>query len=143
MHSAPPVLVPVGRFVWGWRLVILLAACSAIVLLGVWRTSPEQGVVWLGLWAVSCLAAAVLVKRDSLPPGNLRWDGSDWFFAPNEGATIAVSVMALWDAGSGMLVAVHAPDGHWRGGRCTWVNERQLPAHWHAWRCAIHARKIL
>ena len=142
MRSAPPVLVPVGRFVWGHRIALVLCVCTALACSGVaWLynvTLVQQwtmAVVWL-------LAAALswgLVRRESLDPGSLQWDGEAWWFQPQVGMQVPVRVTVGWDVGSAMLLGVRMPQPCGRIVRYTWLQATQVPAQWHALRCAVYA----
>lgn len=157
MHSAPPVLVPVGRFVWGHGVTAALAGLVALAMGWVWQASGAsalQGVAG----GLLCLLAAALswhwAKQEALPAGTLSWDGGDWTYAPHEtqgtNDALAVTVRVLWDAGPAMLVAVRtqAAGGAvqfsgWRGQRFAWMHATHMAGQWHAWRCAVYADDIL
>ena len=83
MHSAPPVLVPVGRFLWGARIHWALALSSALVLGTVGLTSAiavAQAAFALSIWCAACLLSHRWMASDTLPPGQLQWDGQEWRF---------------------------------------------------------------
>lgn len=149
MRSAPPVLVPVGRFVWGFRLPWVLAVGSGLLL---WLTghasapSPRHiligGLAWL-----ACLSAAwYSLPREMLPPGLLGWDGEGWQWQQPGAQAMAVDVQVVSDVGSAMLIRVSssaADSAPWTRHRFCWLSAAQMPALWHGWRCAVHGRDIL
>lgn len=146
MRSAPPVVYPVGRFVWGTRFLLALAVFSAVFLLGLWRETAYSVVLgWTGLvvWALAALLGWRLWGRETLPPGELRWDGAGWTHQAQEGVATPVHVAVLWDVGQALLVQVKAVQEHRGGPRCAWLAEKQSPALWHACRCAVFGRDIL
>ena len=145
MRSAPPVLVPVGRFVWGGRLVGLLATLTALagVLAGwqfgvtVWR-AIFMGCVWL----LAVTGACWISTRETLPPGELSWDGQSWWYRPSGGAVFEVTVSLQWDAGRALLLQLNGrPLGRWP--RHAWLQAAQMPEQWHGLRCAVHAGDTL
>jgi hypothetical protein len=146
MRSAPPVLVPVGRFVWGGRLVLAWAALAALVCLttvwwldlGFGRT-VVMGVVWLLAAGLSCLAW----RRECPAPGELSWDGEAWWYGVHGGDRRQVSVVLGWDAGRAMLLNVRDRQRHWPWGQYIWLNADRMPQQWHGLRCAVHGRDTL
>lgn len=158
MHSAPPVLVPVGRFVWGHACAWGMAVLVALFLGATWFTSSAstgQGLVWLALWLLAGLLCWWLALRETLPAGSLAWDGEAWTYLANgesqSDPSEPVLVQVLWDAGSAMLVGVRtqaaAGSTEGKGQRFAWLRAAHMPApapsHWHAWRCAVYAHDIL
>jgi hypothetical protein len=158
MRSAPPVLVPVGRFVWGHALTLALAFIVALPLGYVWYSagaSLTQGSLWLLLWGLGGLVSWWLGLREVLPSGTLAWDGEGWHHASpalsgkvHAPLPIPVTVHVLWDAGALMLVGVHvqgkscAHDGRWNGQRFAFLRATDMPGQWHALRCAVYANDI-
>ena len=156
MRSAPPVLVSVGRFAWGHALTAALATVVAMSLGWVWmvsQASAAQGVAWALLWGLIAAGSGWCALHETLPAGDLVWDGETWHYSPDgrSGAdlTVPVGVRVLWDAGPAMLVAVGCQasgvlgPSHWRGQRFAWFAAAQMPGKWHAWRCAVYAEDIL
>ncbi len=158
MRNAPPVQVPVGRFVWGRRLPLVLALASAALLLGAWQASARDRDLLVGgmvLWLLCALGSWRLLAQDILPPGELAWDGQDWCFRWSEGGArgvdpleIQVQVHVIWDLGSAMLVRVRTcspgpQDLPWRGQGYTVLSAARMPALWHGCRCAVHGHDIL
>ena len=148
MHSAPPALVPVGRFVWGPRIHKVLALSSALVLGSVGLTSgiaAPQAAFALAIWCAAWLLSYRWMASDILPPGQLHWDGQEWRFESGHDEPVVVDVHVLLDLGSAMLVSVRLTpaQGILQRPQCAWLSARQLPAQWHGWRCAVYGRDIL
>ena len=143
MRSAPPVVYPVGRFVWADRVWLVLAAVavSGPVLwidgYGGWRA-----------WAIvgTCLLALALSldwrRAEVLRGGHLSWDGRSWHLLDSGLAQdIEVQVALCWDSGPGLLLKVRAR--HQRRVRYAWLSHLDEPQQWHGLRCAIHAGDTL
>ena len=148
MHSAPPVLVPVGRFVWGARIHWALALSSALLFTTVGLISGialSQVAFALAIWCAACLLSHRWMASDTLPPGQLQWDGREWRFESAHNEPEAVDVHVLLDLGSAMLVSVRLTpaQGIIQRPRYAWLSASQLPAQWHGWRCAVYGRDIL
>jgi len=157
MRNAPPVIVPVGRFVWGHAFTATLAGVVILATVWVWLTSQAswlQGRWWALLLVLAAAGAWRWAPHEVLPVGTLSWDGESWHYQPQKmmgrDAMVAVVVRVLWDAGSAMLVAVSTQSGedagqggHWRGQRFAWLQAAHMPGQWHAWRCAVYANDIL
>ncbi len=142
MHSAPPVLVPVGRSLWGGRLPLLsavLTAVSVCLLAGHAGLALPGMLVLLGVCAVCLLLVWQWAPRERLPEGELAWDGEAWWFCSQGGARQPVAVQVQWDAGRAMLLRVsETPRSAWPD-RYTWLQASALPLQWHGLRCAVHA----
>ena len=146
MRNAPPVLVPVGRFVWGGRIALMLALLTALVwlvLAGMQAVSAGRmallGLVCLLSAGLSCLAW----QREQLLPGELAWDGEGWWYSTPGGASLAVRVTLNWDAGRAMLLSVQAREADGWHAQHLWLQARSLPLQWHALRCAVYGRDTL
>ncbi len=146
MHSAPPVLVPVGRFVWGRPQAVLLAlvvaALSALLAWVAGLSVPGQWILLL-VWLVVLVLVGQIAPLEALPPGELGWDGEAWSFRGSDGASEAVQVQVGWDAGRAMLLRLSTRGDGWRLDRYTWLQASQMPLQWHGLRCALYARDIL
>ncbi len=146
MRNAPPVLVPVGRFVWGQRLVLAGGFVSALVcavVVWLYRLPLAQAFVLLAVWACAAGLAWATGRRAFLQAGELFWDGDAWSFRPGAGAREAVELELCWDAGHAMLLRLHATGpGRWTG-RYTWLQLSQMPLQWHGLRCAVHGGDTL
>ena len=148
MHSAPPVLVPVGRFVWGVRLVWWLAVGSALggvlTVAEGWQSAHAGRTAWIGVaWCLVAMAGWWASRFEFLPPGELSWDGEAWWYRVNGGRAQAVRLALRWDAGRAMLLGLCPDAPGLRMERYIWVAASQQPRQWHALRCAVHARDTL
>jgi hypothetical protein len=149
MHNAPPVVYPVGRFVWG--RVALLAVCglSAVGMLS-WQSQtlaagPTLWGAWC-LWGVCALSAAHWAPRQALKGGRLGWSGEAWFWQVNadsaeQARPVAVSLGL--DTGQGLLLWVRTVDEQGRAQgqlRSAWLDAGAMPSKWHGIRCAVYSR---
>lgn len=144
MRRAPPVLVPVGRFVWGPRIAWGLGFFSAAILvLSGGLSGMSVGrlcVVALG-WGVAALVCARLMRHAFLPPGELAWDGQGWWYRSQGQPASAVQVATRWDAGRALLLAIRARDDS--PARHAWLQAGHMPLQWHGLRCALYDRDSL
>ncbi len=142
MHNAPPVVYPVGRFVWARRMLLLLALSDALAL-GLWQLSA--GASWLKwawlVWAV-CLCAALYTRlRDVASGGLLVWTGEDWLLRDVNGGEIQAQLSVVLDSGSALGLVFRTVGGPWHQGQCfAWLEERDMPQMWHGFRCAVYSR---
>jgi hypothetical protein len=147
MHSAPPVAVPVGRFVWGWRISAALAVVSGLALC-LWRwLYPVGAMPSLALacgWLALLLLSALAWRREAWPAGQLRWDGQAWCFEQTGDGQVpfAVDVRLVWDGAAALCLRLSAtgPTGP-RG--FVWLRACDMPLQWHALRCALCAADSL
>ena len=145
MRSAPPVLVPVGRFVWGGRLLGLLAIATAAAALGAswyFGATPSRLSLIAGVWTLMVSLACWAWRREALPPGALSWDGQAWWYCPDGSAAFVVELTLRWDAGDAVLLQLRSP-ALGRLSRYAWLQASQWPAQWHGLRCAVHAGDTL
>ncbi len=146
MHSAPPVLVPVGRFVWGRRAAVLAVWLAAAVsgLLAWWSgLGASELLALLGVWLLVLALAWWFAPLEALPAGELSWDGEAWWFSGSGAVPERVHLQVGWDAGRAMLLRLSARRDGWQLDRYTWLQASQLPLQWHGLRCALYARDIL
>lgn len=146
MRHAPPVQVPVGRFVWGRSVGVALGLLSAGALALAWWLSPPSMVVALvgGLvWGLAVLLCGWLLGRERLPPGDLCWDGQTWTYQALHGQAQSVAVEVRLDLGTAMLLAVRLSQGPRPWCRYVWLRAAHMPGLWHRWRCAVYGRDIL
>ena len=142
MHSAPPVLVPVGRFVWGRRLALLAALLVSTVsgLLAWWSGLGASGLLTLlGACLLVLVLAGQLAPLEVLPAGELSWDGEAWWFCGSGAEPERVQLQVAWDAGRAMLLRLSAQHDRWRFDRYAWLEASRMPLQWHGLRCAVHA----
>lgn len=149
MHNAPPVVYPVGRFVWGRLLFVAVCMFSAVGLFS-WQwqtlaTGPKLWTAWL-LWVVCALSAALWAPRQTLTAGRLGWSGEAWFWqahADSAEQSQAVAVSVGLDTGQGLLLWLQPlneeGDAHGRL-LCAWLQASAMPSKWHGFRCAVYSR---
>ena len=145
MRSAPPVLVPVGRFVWGPRVVAGLALLTGLAcgLMGWWYgITPVRAAVVAAVWGVCVGLSWLALQRETLPPGELAWDGQLWWYRDSRGVAKPVEVSLQWDAGRILLLRLQFRPTD-PVGRCAWLQASQMPMLWHGLRCAVHAGDTL
>lgn len=146
MRSAPPVLVPVGRFVWGERLALagaLFTALACLLVAFLYRLQAAQLSVLLVVWLLAAGLAWVACRHEFLPAGELSWDGEAWWFRPSAGAQHRVVLEVSWDAGRAMLVRLQVDRAEGWTGRHTWLQASHMPLQWHGFRCAVYGGDTL
>ncbi len=146
MHNAPPVAVPVGRFVWGARIALGLAL-TTLLAAGVWLWQVQAGAMQVLAVLLGCLTMAALsavgLRWQGSAPGQLRWDGQAWWYqdATTTSTEQAVAVNAVWDLGSAMCLRLQASESRWPWHAdmvYVWLRAPEAPRAWHALRCAVH-----
>ena len=149
MHNAPPVVYPVGRFVWGRSGLVALCVLSAVGIIG-WQmlslaTGPKLWAAWC-LWGLCAVGAWYGVPRQTLTEGHLGWSGESWFWQAGEQLDADVDWVAVsvcLDTGQGLLLRVQPLDDHGKPrGRllCAWLAAEAMPSKWHGFRCAVYSR---
>ena len=148
MHNAPPVVYPVGRFVWGPRMTGFLAALSAVALWA-WRELSENAgllqCLALMCWGASVFAAMVLAKRECLSEGQLVWDGEAWHWQDRQQHEHPVHVHVLLDTGHSLFVVCQGLKGPVDAPlrrRFAWLHRAAMPLSWHGFRCAVYSRPM-
>ena len=151
MHNAPPVVYPVGRFVWGRWLFAAFCVLSAAGLIAWHKLSLATGPkLWAAgfVWAVCVLSAALWAPRQTLTDGRLGWSGESWFWQANADAgdhVQSVSVSVGLDSEAGILLWVQPLDEQGQAqGRllCAWLQAGAMPSKWHGFRCAVYSRPM-
>ena len=146
MHNAPPVVFPVGRFVWGHVVLFSMAMYGAVGLL-MWQVQAQvSSSLWWGAWFFWCVcvvAALWWAPRQILSGGHLCWSGESWFWQASDGQQqgLEVTVCVDWDAR--LWLAVQRLDESGKPNDITayvWVQERAMPSKWHGFRCAVYSR---
>jgi hypothetical protein len=148
-HDAPPVVYPVGHFVWGRVFFVATASLSAAGLT-FWQmqgaSSPAWNVAWVG-WLGCLIGTAVWGPRQTLSKGELFWTGEAWFWQYRDQKQQFQSHQVLLekglDTGSGLLLWITLLDSQSRRRsslRCAWLSEAKLPSKWHGFRCAVYSR---
>ena len=149
MHNAPPVAFPVGRFVWGHVIFVVLSVCGAIGL-GVMQVQagPSSSLwclPWL-FWLVCMVASLWWGPRQTLSDGRLFWNGESWFWQACEGDPQSSELSVCVDLDSALWLCVQRldesglPSGH---AAYAWVQAGSMPSKWHGFRCAVYSRPTL
>jgi len=147
MHNAPPVVFPVGRFVWGRVLWWAVAALSAAGLIG-WQMQSQAATfrvacAW-GFWSLCLAAAAAWAPRQHVSVGSLFWTGEAWFWQAEHALSAqAVRLTVGLDTGSGLMMWVQSVDDQGRVTgplRSAWLQADAMPSKWHGFRCAVYSR---
>lgn len=157
MHNAPPVVFPVGRFVWGAWVMGCLAALGALGL-ACWQWLAElpwafMGWAW-GAWGLCTTVAFLWKSGQPLGQGQLFWTGEAWFWQDTPANTsgqalhgpvdpLMVSVAVRLDLAGVMLLAVQPfqENGQRTGPlRHVWLQKNSMPSKWHGFRCAVYSR---
>ena len=142
MHNAPPVVFPVGRFVWGRRVMLVLALCGALGL-GFWQANANaSGVQWAwASWGICVLAAMYASTKDTLAGGTLVWTGEVWLWRDAKGREMETQLRVLLDVGSALGLGLRPVEAPWRlSQRFVWLEGRDMPQMWHGLRCAVYSR---
>ena len=148
MHNAPPVQVPVGRFLWGGHAVPAALAGLLTAGLGWWQgLSAIAQLCLLIVWAVVSVVGHRVWSIECPMAGWLIWDGQHWYWQTEHspgGAREPVGVRVRWDAGNSLWLSLKAtaPSPTWCL-RHVRVDAWRDPVHWHAVRCAVHAQDSL
>jgi hypothetical protein len=149
MQNAPPVVYPVGRFLFGRIGLVAVCVLSALGLLS-WQIQSlaSSAMIWAawGLWSLCALSAALWAPKQVLVRGRLGWSGEDWFWQDDAEAfeqTHAVAVSVGLDAGQSILLWVQPlnEQGFAQGRlRSAWLQADAMPSKWHGFRCAVYSR---
>lgn len=142
MHNAPPVVFPVGRFVWARRLLWVLALCGALGLV-FWQANTNSfGVKWAwASWGICVLAATYASTSDILLGGYLVWTGEVWLWRDAKGREMEMQLRVLLDVGSALGLVLRCADAPWYfPQRFAWLEDRDMPQMWHGLRCAVYSR---
>lgn len=148
MHNAPPVVAPVGRFVWG-RL-IFAALMLAAVLAGLhWLQAALPSADRVLISGVMTVLAWLLAWRswtqELLTCGQLVWSGEDWCWRSEAQDDTPVQVDCVLDWGGGMLLSLtrmEGPGSAWPRARFASLTRQQIPRVWHGFRCAVYSRPV-
>ncbi len=145
MHNAPPVVFPVGRFVWGPPLAFALAAltiCALAVWL-VWADASASKCAWaLGGWLTASVCAARWTPREFFQEGELAWDGEAWHCETQEGHGGPVELALTLDGGSFMVVSLRSLRRPRQPSlfQFACLHSSDMPSRWHGFRCAVYSR---
>lgn len=146
MHNAPPVVFPVGRFVWGPRLSTALAVLVSGALASwlVWTDASASICAWaLCAWLVALSGTAWWRAREFLQQGELAWDGEVWYCDSPSHTDEPIHLSLTLDGGYFMLVSLRAlgPVGRVAGVRYACLCRADMPSRWHGFRCAVYSRR--
>ena len=148
MHNAPPVVFPVGRFVWGHRIFWLLALAGGVGLL-IWQVGSQAATVQVMLaWCVWCLSLVVAWRcwvHECSDSGHLSWDGESWQWIDATGRAKTVAVQVLLDMGHAICLRYEVSTGlSQEASRPQWamLQEAAMPSSWHGFRCAVYSRPM-
>ena len=142
MHNAPPVVFPVGRFVWRHAVLWGLALSGAGNLV-YWQTNANastQAGAW-ALWVLCVFGAFFTNVADVVTQGYLVWTGEVWLWRDPKGQETKTELRVLLDVESALGLVLLADDGHRRwSSSWVWLDRRDLPQMWHGLRCAVYSR---
>lgn len=146
MHNAPPVVAPVGRFVWCGP-VLTCGMVAGLVSWGCWLQSAlpsiDRVLVTAALMALAWCFAWRSGLQEPLICGQLVWSGENWCWR-NEGQDdMSVQLTKVVDWNSGMLVALKCQDEPrvgWTRTRYAYLTRQEMPRQWHGFRCAVYSR---
>jgi hypothetical protein len=146
MHNAPPVVFPVGRFVWGRRLAAGLAALVALALaVGCWQSGASTlTLFWAVLaWSAVAVCSAFWVSREWLQNGALAWDGECWHAQQLPARDGPVHLNLMLDGGRFIWVSLTSRDvsARWMLTRHACLYQADMPSCWHGFRCAVYSRQ--
>ena len=147
MRSAPPVVYPVGRFLWSWPVALLLLALLSAWIWQPWQMRmPREGFVWWGSLALQGLLLlwlGVLYRRPVQQVRALRWDGEFWYGETAAGPSMPVVLQVHADLQNCLWLAVKTASSSSSERRASlWICARATakPAAWHGFRCAVYCR---
>jgi len=143
MNSAPPVVFPVGRFVWSRRIATVLALGSAfpILVLLALQASVSASLLLMGVaWLLAVALSLWFCQREALTAGDLSWDGQSWWHSTHGGVARPVKLGLVWDGGRILLLSVRARGAPTGGERLQFacLQAGHSSGSWHALRCAVH-----
>lgn len=144
MNNAPPVVFPVGRFLWSPRILLVLSLASATGVIFLQRQTDGGNNIWI--WAVwgGCVLSAVFAwSSERRTEGRLVWGGETWWWHDSSGRESEIQIQVLLDVGSALWVSfqtIPAPSA--LKTRFVWMDSREMPASWHGFRCAVYSRTL-
>ena len=151
MRNAPPVVFPVGFFVGVPLSVMALALLSALVLT-IWLSQagadPVVQMFACSVWGLTVMLTLWWRRHEWLDRGQLCWTGQEWLWTDAHGHEQQLSVHVQIDAVRGMLLRLQfKPADQRRFGvttlaRWAWLRKRDMPSHWHGFRCAVYSRPV-
>lgn len=147
MQNAPPVVYPVGHFVWSWGLGLLWAFLGAWGLIQWQSASSASPAAVITAWLVWCLCltlATVCWRRELTSDDQLVWSGEQWLWRDSKGVETAQDLKPVWDVGDAMVLCMR-PSGASVGhlSHIVWMHRHSMPHDWHGFRCAVYSRPPL
>jgi len=148
MHNAPPVVFPVGRFVWGPRLACALAILMVGVL-SLWLWWSGASVLACAgsasTWAAAAACTVWWMPREFVQQGELAWDGEGWHCQGQAACEGPIHLSLTLDGGSFMLVSLRcmAHSGMPTLPLHAWLRRADMPSRWHGFRCAVYSRQTV
>ncbi|WP_157263693.1 hypothetical protein [Azohydromonas aeria] len=146
MRTAPAVhLTLEADTPWRVGLCLLGAAAAAVPVLGL-ALRLELAPAWaFGAAAAAALAGGAWPWRRRAPQAAaLAWDGAQWqLWLRGQARPCAGRAQLMIDLGPWLLLRLcPTPSGAPRAARGHWLalSRSRHAAHWHALRCALHAR---
>ncbi len=146
MHNAPPVVAPVGRFVWAvpiWTGWIVVGVAGWVIWLQLALPSVARALTVTALMMLAWGFAWGCGIQEQLACGQLVWSGENWCWR-NEGQDdMSVQLTKVVDWNSGMLVALKCQDEPrvgWTRTRYAYLTRQEMPRQWHGFRCAVYSR---
>lgn len=146
MYNAPPVVYPVGRFVWGPYLACALGGLSMCVLgWSFWQSGASVHSLFWQVAACLVLVAGCgsLLSKEFLQQGELAWDGESWQRVGTTATEGPIQLALTFDGGHFMLVSMRSGGRHDRRGLRLHACLRRvdMPSRWHGFRCAVYSRR--
>lgn len=139
MHSAPPVVYPLGRSSFYGLSLLGFWLAGAWVLALWWRTAQDAG--WR-LWGtvVALMSAGVAAGWGwkNSPVGQLHWDSQVWQWE-GQGPlsdTTALQLSVVLDFQRSMLLRLESPE---RVRMWLWASRGAMPERWLDLRRAVHS----
>jgi len=145
MRAAPPVTValhPCRRWLMaaGALAGASAAAAAATVAAHLEASSEAQAIAVALALPVGVALLARLAPRSS---GRLRWDGAQWWYAPDAGADEQSGELSVMiDLGGWMLLRFHSRSSGRRSHAWLPVASAGLGVAWHGLRAAIYSRRL-
>lgn len=141
MHSAPPVIYPLGRSHFQGLALLGLWLAGVLVLALWWRAAPDAGWRgWAALAAALAAGGAAGLGWKNAPVGQLRWDGQVWRWESQgyqSGTPVRKLTVAL-DLQRSMLLRL---ENHDHATLWLWAGRSDRPERWLDLRRAVHSQR--
>ncbi len=141
MHSAPPVVYPLGRSPFqGWVLLGLWLAGLAVMTLW-WIAAPRlDWRLWTALAVVLVAGVAAGLGWKNSPTGQLRWDGQVWRWE-SQGYQAGTPVRELLVALDFQRILLLRLENHDHATLWLWAGRKAMPERWLDLRRAVYSRR--